>query len=193
MARRTAPELLIVDGPADIPDFATEQEEAEFWMTHRLSDRLLEGMRPLPDEDAPRPRRTRAISIRVDEGILERLQVLAEASGRPYQSLLKQFVAERVELEELKAKEASAKEERRAALQRMNGDSLQRIERTVVSRVGDSPPTRVLISYTTSMDAKERERLDRIVQGLGVDPESLGERATDIDEERIDATIVLGC
>jgi len=107
MSRMTTPELLIVDGPADIPDFATEQEEADFWMTHRLSDRLLDGLRPPTDEEAPRPRRSRAVSLRIDEGLLERLQVLAAQAQRPYQSLLKQFLIERVELEENKAQAAA--------------------------------------------------------------------------------------
>ncbi|MGH2345813.1 MAG: CopG family antitoxin [Chloroflexota bacterium] len=85
---------------ADIPAFDNEEEEAGYWATHQLSPALLKNMRSPTNEEAPRPRRTRAISLRVDEGLLERIQALAAEARRPYQSLLKDYLAERVELEE---------------------------------------------------------------------------------------------
>jgi hypothetical protein len=57
-------------------------------------------MRTPTDEEAPRPRHTRAISLRIDEGLLERLQALADKTQRPYQSLLKDYLRDRVEQEE---------------------------------------------------------------------------------------------
>jgi predicted DNA-binding protein len=107
MAGKQRQQLAVVVCFADLPDFPDEEAEATFWDTHTLSPALLESMHPPTEDEAPIPaHRTRAISIRMDEGILERLQALAEVSGRRYQSLLKKFVAERIELEERKAKEA---------------------------------------------------------------------------------------
>jgi hypothetical protein len=102
------PALHLVDDLADIPVFTSEEEEATYWSTHMLSEQLLKQMQPLSEDDAPRPRKSRAISIRVDEALLERLQALADKAHRPYQSLLKQFLSERVELEESKAQQAAA-------------------------------------------------------------------------------------
>jgi len=100
MARKGRHISATIDDLADIPVFDNEAEEADYWATHQLSPALLEGMRSPTNEEAPRPRRTRAISLRVDEGLLERIQALAARARRPYQSLLKDYLAERVELEE---------------------------------------------------------------------------------------------
>jgi predicted DNA binding CopG/RHH family protein len=100
MARKGGQTPATIDDLADIPAFDTEEEEATYWATHQLSPALLAGMRSPTAEEAPRPNRTRAISIRVDEGLLERLQALAAKGHRPYQSLLKDYLAERVEFEE---------------------------------------------------------------------------------------------
>jgi predicted DNA binding CopG/RHH family protein len=100
MARKEGLTPATIDDLTDIPAFDTEEEEATYWATHQLSPALLASMRSPTEEEAPRPRRTRAISLRVDEGLLERIQVLAAKARRPYQSLLKDYLAERVELEE---------------------------------------------------------------------------------------------
>lgn len=57
---------------------------------------------------------TRAISLRVDEQVLDRLRSLAQRRGARYQTLLKQFVVERLyeeeqrEMSELAARRARA-------------------------------------------------------------------------------------
>lgn len=110
MPKKRRTKLAIVDGPDDIPDFPDEKTEAIFWGTHRLSNRLLAEMRPMTDEERARlPRHTRAITIRMDEGKLERLQALAESAGCHYQHLLLRFVSERIEEEELVAAAKSKK------------------------------------------------------------------------------------
>jgi len=40
----------------EIPPFASEAEEAEFWSTHSFGEALLEQMKPLPQDVLP-PRR----------------------------------------------------------------------------------------------------------------------------------------
>ncbi len=42
-----------VDGPEEIPEFASEDEEAEFWRTHTFSEAFWDQMPPVPDELLP--------------------------------------------------------------------------------------------------------------------------------------------
>jgi hypothetical protein len=54
-------ELPTVDDWEDVPAFASEDEEAEFWATHGLGGRALESLGTLDDDELPppRPRRRR--------------------------------------------------------------------------------------------------------------------------------------
>lgn len=81
-----------------IPKFRDEDEERDFWASHdstefvewRRAERVkLPNLRPT----------TRTISIRLPEAMIERLKVLANKRDIPYQSLLKMFVADRIEEE----------------------------------------------------------------------------------------------
>ena len=95
-----------VNSDAEIPTFADECEEAEFWATHSLGPNLLEQMRPIPPEGdtvfppAREDERTRPIALRFGEDTLRRLRALAAKKRIGYQTLLKQFVAERLYEEE---------------------------------------------------------------------------------------------
>lgn len=84
-----------------IPEFEDEDEEREFWSAHDSADYLdwskarsinLPNLRPT----------TRTISIRLPESLIERLKILANKRDVPYQSLLKMFVADKIE-EELRS------------------------------------------------------------------------------------------
>jgi predicted DNA binding CopG/RHH family protein len=81
-----------------IPAFENEEQEHEFWAAHDSADyidwRRAEDMR-LPNL---RPT-TRTISIRLPQPMIERLKVLANKRDVPYQSLLKMYVAEKIEEE----------------------------------------------------------------------------------------------
>ena len=81
-----------------MPEFQSEDEEQEFWATHDSTEYV----------DWSRARRvtfpnlkpsTRTISLRLPETLLENLKMLAHKRDVPYQSLLKIFLAERVEEE----------------------------------------------------------------------------------------------
>lgn len=81
-----------------IPSFATEDQERAFWATHDSSDYV--------DWSQARPRSLpnlkpslRTISLRLPESMLGQLKVLANKRDVPYQSLLKQFLAERLQQE----------------------------------------------------------------------------------------------
>ena len=93
----------------DVPKFASEGEEADFWATHDLGPALVAQMRPVPpegDEWAPPARattllpRTRPVSVRLDGDVLRRLKAVAARKHKGYQSLLKEFVVERLYEEE---------------------------------------------------------------------------------------------
>lgn len=84
-----------------VPRFRNEDEERDFWASHdstefvnwRQAERVkLPNLRPT----------TRTISIRLPEAMIERLKVLANKRDIPYQSLLKMFVADKIE-EELRS------------------------------------------------------------------------------------------
>lgn len=81
-----------------IPSFKNEDEEREFWATHDSTDYIdwdkaeeviFPNLKPT----------TRKISLRLPEYLLWRIKELANAKDVPYQSLMKIFLAERVEKE----------------------------------------------------------------------------------------------
>ncbi len=81
-----------------MPKFKNEDEERQFWATHSALDYF----------DTSRARRVtlpnlkpsvKTISIRLPEMMLEELKLLANKRDVPYQSLLKMFLAERIEAE----------------------------------------------------------------------------------------------
>jgi hypothetical protein len=93
----------------EVPKFASEDEERRFWDTHGVGPGILERMRPVPiegDGDLPPARaatlrpRTRPVSVRLDDDVLRRLKVLAARKHKGYQSLLKEFLVERLYEEE---------------------------------------------------------------------------------------------
>ena len=83
----------------EIPTFTSEREEAAFWATHALGDAVLSHMSAVPEDVIPRPR-TRPIPVRFDEDTLRRVKALAARRHNGYQTLLKEFVIERLYEEE---------------------------------------------------------------------------------------------
>jgi hypothetical protein len=85
----------------EVPHFASEAEEAEYWATHELGESLLAGMGPVSEGTLPPPRpRTRPVAIRFDDATLRRLKFLAARRHKGYQTMLKEFVLERLYEEE---------------------------------------------------------------------------------------------
>jgi predicted DNA binding CopG/RHH family protein len=79
-----------------VPAFASEAEERAFWETHDSTDHV----------DWSRAERTRfpdlkpstkAISLRLPIALLERIRIAANKRDVPYQSLIKTWLAEKVE------------------------------------------------------------------------------------------------
>lgn len=46
-------ELIEVHSPEEIPEFASEKEEAEFWATHSLGDEFWEKTELVPEDELP--------------------------------------------------------------------------------------------------------------------------------------------
>jgi predicted DNA binding CopG/RHH family protein len=81
-----------------IPKFKNEDHERQFWATHSALDYLdISSARrvTLPNLKPS----VKTISIRLPEMMLEELKLLANKRDVPYQSLLKMFLAERIEAE----------------------------------------------------------------------------------------------
>lgn len=90
-----------INSPDEIPEFQNEDEEAEFWATHSLGPGMLRHMKPLHESDSPLAQfRTRPVAIRFDRDVIFRLKRVARIKGKGYQTLLKEFVAERLYEEE---------------------------------------------------------------------------------------------
>jgi predicted DNA binding CopG/RHH family protein len=81
-----------------IPRFRTEADERQFWETHDSADHV-------DWSKAQRARMpnlkmsTTAISLRLPQGLLERIKVAANKRDVPYQSLIKVWLAEKVDAE----------------------------------------------------------------------------------------------
>jgi hypothetical protein len=99
-----AKELIEVNSWDEVPRFATEAEEAHFWGTHAFGPEMLQEAEAGDlsfDDFLPPPRpRTAPISIRLDGDTLARLKVLARRRHKGYQTMLKEFVSERLYEEE---------------------------------------------------------------------------------------------
>ena len=82
----------------EIPKFRNEKEELEFWSRHDSTEYLdySKAKRPLFPRLKPS---TETISLRLPKYLLEELKTLANKRDVPYQTLLKLFLAEKVEEE----------------------------------------------------------------------------------------------
>ena len=90
-----------IESLEEIPSFQSEAEEVEFWATHSLGEKVLDQMEPIPEGELPPPRpRTKPISLRFDGDVLERLKEMAKVKHKGYQTMLKEFVLERLYEEE---------------------------------------------------------------------------------------------
>lgn len=101
MSTTTAAGMTLIHSEDEIPVLATEEEEVAFWASHSLASELIDRAEPLLDGELPPPRpRTRPAAIRFEEHVLHRLKSLAARRGTGYQTLLKDFVLERLYEEE---------------------------------------------------------------------------------------------
>ena len=75
-----------------IPDFEDEAAEARFWADHELAPGLMKA-----SEHAPDSRESTTITLRFDPRMLSRIKRMARSRFLNYQSMMKQWLAERLE------------------------------------------------------------------------------------------------
>jgi len=93
--------MTVIHSRDEIPVFASEAEETAFWATHEIADDLWDRLPTVPEEELPPARpRTRPVGIRFDESTLNRIKVLAQRRHKGYQTLLREFITERLYEEE---------------------------------------------------------------------------------------------
>lgn len=87
-------ELKSLTAWSEIPEFEDEAEEAAFWATHALDNRLMNNA---VAKQAVRESTT--ITLRFDPRMLARIKRLARSRFLNYQSMMKQWLSERLEQE----------------------------------------------------------------------------------------------
>jgi uncharacterized protein (DUF4415 family) len=162
----------------EVPDFQDEEEEHRFWQSHSLGDALLTQMAASegdPRLPAPRGRgagRAQPISLRLDPDVLQRLKAIAQRQGIGYQTLLKQWVVDRLALEE-------------SGGQSTTGDSLGSLY-DAATLVGQKPNMQAMqavssataeISQTMAVASEQIAELARLTLALPVMPQSIAELA----------------
>ena len=75
-----------------IPEFADEEAEAAFWLENELNASLMKV-----SEHSPDSRESTTITLRFDPRMLSRIKRMARSRFLNYQSMMKQWLAERLE------------------------------------------------------------------------------------------------
>jgi predicted DNA binding CopG/RHH family protein len=86
--------MKVISSWNDVPDFETEEEEHEFWTQHSLNPRLINASVHSPDS-----KESTTITLRFDPRMLSRIKRIARSRFLNYQSMMKQWLAERMEEE----------------------------------------------------------------------------------------------
>ena len=79
---------------AEVPPFENEEAEAAFWSEVRLDGRLMNGSLLKADS-----RESTTITLRFDPRLLARIKRLARSRYLNYQSMITQWLSERLEKE----------------------------------------------------------------------------------------------
>ena len=79
---------------AELPTFETEEAEAQFWAAARLDVRLMNNSILKADT-----RESTTITLRFDPRMLARIKRIARSRYLNYQSMIKQWLSERLEKE----------------------------------------------------------------------------------------------
>lgn len=79
----------------DVPIFDSEESEADFWQENRPDLRLMEAA----TSDGAESSESVTITLRIDPRMLARIKRLARSRYLNYQSMIKQWLSERMEQE----------------------------------------------------------------------------------------------
>ncbi len=84
----------IVNRWSEVPEFTSEEQEAEFWRSATLDPRLMNASILKADT-----RDSTTITLRFDPRMLARIKRIARSRYLNYQSMMKQWLSERMEKE----------------------------------------------------------------------------------------------
>jgi len=79
---------------SELPRFESEEDEARYWSEHQLDGRLMQSSMHRPDV-----RESTTITLRFDPRMLSRIKRIARRRYLNYQSMIKQWLSERMEQE----------------------------------------------------------------------------------------------
>lgn len=80
---------------SELPEFTSEEDEAQFWEEHQLDPYLIQGSLHAPDS-----RDSTTVTLRFDPRMLSKIKRIARGRYLNYQSMIKQWLAERIEEEQ---------------------------------------------------------------------------------------------
>jgi predicted DNA binding CopG/RHH family protein len=86
--------MKVVTSWTEVPNFESEEEEAAFWADARLDVRLMNASLLKADT-----RESTTITLRFDPRLLARIKRIARSRYLNYQSMIKQWLSERLEKE----------------------------------------------------------------------------------------------
>ena len=78
----------------EVPSFTCEHDEAKYWLAHRIDAKLMELSIAGADQSE-----STTITLRFDPRMLSRIKRLARSRYLNYQSMMKQWLSERLEEE----------------------------------------------------------------------------------------------
>lgn len=88
------PSMKVIRAWKDVPEFETDEHEGIFWAQHQLDGRLMQVSVHRPDV-----RESTTITLRFDPRMLSRIKRIARRRYLNYQSMIKQWLSERLEQE----------------------------------------------------------------------------------------------
>ena len=77
---------------SELPEFNSEEDEHKFWQNHEIGGDLMTGSVHEPDS-----RESTTITLRFDPRMLSRIKRMARSRYLNYQSMMKQWLSERLE------------------------------------------------------------------------------------------------
>ena len=86
--------MRVINKWSEVPDFENEEQESAFWLATSLNPRLMLGSMLKTDT-----RDSTTITLRFDPRMLARIKRLARSRYLNYQSMIKQWLSERLEKE----------------------------------------------------------------------------------------------
>jgi predicted DNA binding CopG/RHH family protein len=89
-----AASLKVIRAWKEVPSFETDEAEGKFWAEHQLDGRIMQMSVHRPDV-----RESTTITLRFDPRMLSRIKRIARRRYLNYQSMIKQWLSERLEQE----------------------------------------------------------------------------------------------